>query len=181
MMVSVGFWLDASLSIMSQHIEFIWTHSISRLLKKYDIVIKTWFWVTFLWVSLLRYLSAEDECFFQPFYLLLPDSSFDSELLEQVKELEMGGVSAAEAGDLQTALQLFSQAVQILPERASAYNNRAQALRLLGDTAGKPNSFCNNPFRRHWAVLCLLGWRVWDQHASMLELCLIQVVNIVTS
>ncbi|XP_013881586.1 tetratricopeptide repeat protein 36 [Austrofundulus limnaeus] len=68
--------------------------------------------------------------------LIDDDSGFDSELLKQVKELEMRGVSAAEAGDLQTALQLFSQAVQILPERASAYNNRAQALRLLGDTAG---------------------------------------------
>ncbi|KAM6933930.1 tetratricopeptide repeat protein 36 [Xenentodon cancila] len=64
------------------------------------------------------------------------DSSFDTELLRQVKELEIRGVSAAEAGDLQAALQLFSQAIQILPERASAYNNRAQALRLQGDTAG---------------------------------------------
>uniref|UniRef100_A0A3B5A1K8 Tetratricopeptide repeat protein 36 n=1 Tax=Stegastes partitus TaxID=144197 RepID=A0A3B5A1K8_9TELE len=58
------------------------------------------------------------------------------QLLKQVKELEMRGVSAAEAGDLQAALQLFSQAIQILPQRASAYNNRAQALRLQGDTAG---------------------------------------------
>ncbi|KAM4566535.1 tetratricopeptide repeat protein 36 [Odontesthes bonariensis] len=64
------------------------------------------------------------------------DSGFDIELLSQVKELEMRGVSAAEAGDLQAALQLFSQAIQILPQRASAYNNRAQALRLQGDTAG---------------------------------------------
>uniref|UniRef100_A0A8C8DSF7 Tetratricopeptide repeat protein 36 n=1 Tax=Oryzias sinensis TaxID=183150 RepID=A0A8C8DSF7_9TELE len=67
------------------------------------------------------------------------DSGFDTELLKQVKELEMRGVSAAEAGDLQGALQLFSQAIQILPERASAYNNRAQALRLQGDTAGTCN------------------------------------------
>ncbi|MED6294390.1 Tetratricopeptide repeat protein 36 [Characodon lateralis] len=64
------------------------------------------------------------------------DSGFDTELLKQVKELEMRGVSAAETGELQAALQLFSQAVHILPQRASAYNNRAQALRLLGDTAG---------------------------------------------
>lgn len=60
----------------------------------------------------------------------------------------MRGVSAAEAGDLQSALQLFSQAVQILPERASAYNNRAQALRLLGDAAGKFNKFGNIPSPR---------------------------------
>ncbi|XP_038138787.1 tetratricopeptide repeat protein 36 [Cyprinodon tularosa] len=68
--------------------------------------------------------------------LIDDDSGFDTELLKQVKELEMRGVSAAEAGELQAALQLFSQAVHILPQRASAYNNRAQALRLLGDTAG---------------------------------------------
>ncbi|XP_067451387.1 tetratricopeptide repeat protein 36 [Thunnus thynnus] len=68
--------------------------------------------------------------------LIDDDSGFDIELLKQVKELEMQGVSAAEAGDLQTALQLFSQAIQILPQRASAYNNRAQALRLQGNTAG---------------------------------------------
>ncbi|XP_037335398.2 tetratricopeptide repeat protein 36 [Pungitius pungitius] len=67
--------------------------------------------------------------------LIDDDSGFDTELLRQVKELEMRGVSAAEAGDLQAALQLFSQAIQILPLRASAFNNRAQALRLQGNTA----------------------------------------------
>lgn len=72
----------------------------------------------------------------QPVYLTLPDSGFDTELLKQVKELEMHGVSAAEAGDLEAALQLFSQAIQLLPGRASAYNNRAQTLRLQGNTAG---------------------------------------------
>ncbi|CAJ1064996.1 tetratricopeptide repeat protein 36 isoform X1 [Xyrichtys novacula] len=68
--------------------------------------------------------------------LIDDDTGFDTELLKQVKELEMQGVTAAEAGDLQAALQLFSQAIQILPGRASAYNNRAQALRLQGNTAG---------------------------------------------
>lgn len=90
-----------------------------------------------------RYLSFEFEGFLQPVYLPLPDSGFDTELLRQVKGLEMRGVSAAEAGDLQAALQLFSEAIQIVPLRASAYNNRAQALRLQGNTAGtrrKPNN-----------------------------------------
>ncbi|XP_034024854.1 tetratricopeptide repeat protein 36 [Thalassophryne amazonica] len=68
--------------------------------------------------------------------LIDDDSGFDTELLKNVKELEMQGVSAAEAGDLQCALQRFSQAIQILPQRASAYNNRAQTLRLQGNTAG---------------------------------------------
>lgn len=74
------------------------------------------------------------------------------ELLKQVKELEMRGVSAAEAGELQAALQLFSEAVHILPQRASAYNNRAQALRLLGDTAGKFNKSIKSLSQRYCIV-----------------------------
>ncbi|KFU83738.1 Tetratricopeptide repeat protein 36, partial [Chaetura pelagica] len=58
--------------------------------------------------------------------------AFAPELLEQVQDLELQGVSAAESGDLNTALQRFN----LLPERASGYNNRAQALRLRGDVAG---------------------------------------------
>ncbi|XP_062329242.1 tetratricopeptide repeat protein 36 [Osmerus eperlanus] len=64
------------------------------------------------------------------------DGSFDAQLLKQVKEREMQGVSAAEAGDLQAAFERFNQAILMLPERASAYNNRAQTRRLQGDTAG---------------------------------------------
>lgn len=84
---------------------------------------------------------------FDPVYLTLPDSGFDTELLKQVKALELQGVSAAEAGDLQGALQLFSQAIQILPQRASAYNNRAQALRLQGDTAGTCHKFDSESYQ----------------------------------
>lgn len=65
---------------------------------------------------------------------LSPDSSFDPNLLKQVKNLELQGVSAAESGDLKMALCHFNQAIQILPMRASAYNNRAQAKCLQGDT-----------------------------------------------
>ncbi|NWX21197.1 TTC36 protein, partial [Aegotheles bennettii] len=61
---------------------------------------------------------------------------FAPELLEQVRDLELQGVSAAESGDLSTALERFGEAIRLLPERASAYNNRAQALRLRGDVAG---------------------------------------------
>ena len=35
-----------------------------------------------------------------------------------------------------TALEFFNQAIQVAPERASGYNNRAQALRLKGDVQG---------------------------------------------
>ncbi|XP_026361431.2 tetratricopeptide repeat protein 36 [Ursus arctos] len=64
------------------------------------------------------------------------DSLFPRAQLEQSKALELQGVMAAEAGDLSTALERFGQAINLLPERASAYNNRAQARRLQGDVAG---------------------------------------------
>ncbi|NXT93749.1 TTC36 protein, partial [Anhinga rufa] len=62
--------------------------------------------------------------------------AFAPELLAQVRELELQGVSAAESGDVGTALERFGEAIRLLPERASGYNNRAQALRLRGDVAG---------------------------------------------
>uniref|UniRef100_A0A8B9TP77 Tetratricopeptide repeat protein 36 n=1 Tax=Anas platyrhynchos TaxID=8839 RepID=A0A8B9TP77_ANAPL len=62
--------------------------------------------------------------------------TFAPELLEQVRDLELQGVSAAESGDVSTALERFNEAIRLLPERASGYNNRAQALRLKGDVAG---------------------------------------------
>ncbi|XP_028722247.1 tetratricopeptide repeat protein 36 [Peromyscus leucopus] len=64
------------------------------------------------------------------------DGAFPQAQLEQAKALELQGVRAAEAGDLHTALERFSRAIGLLPERASAYNNRAQARRLQGDVAG---------------------------------------------
>uniref|UniRef100_A0A8C2VYC2 Tetratricopeptide repeat protein 36 n=1 Tax=Chinchilla lanigera TaxID=34839 RepID=A0A8C2VYC2_CHILA len=63
------------------------------------------------------------------------DAVFPQAQLEQSKALELQGVMAAEAGDLSTALERFGQAIGLLPERASAYNNRAQARRLQGDVA----------------------------------------------
>uniref|UniRef100_A0A8C3J6M6 Tetratricopeptide repeat protein 36 n=1 Tax=Calidris pygmaea TaxID=425635 RepID=A0A8C3J6M6_9CHAR len=62
---------------------------------------------------------------------------FAPELLEQARDLELQGVSAAESGDVSTALERFGEAIRLLPQRASAYNNRAQALRLRGDVAGE--------------------------------------------
>ncbi|XP_036114144.1 tetratricopeptide repeat protein 36 [Molossus molossus] len=62
--------------------------------------------------------------------------TFPQAQLEQCKALELQGVRAAEAGNLGTALERLGRAIQLLPERASAYNNRAQARRLQGDVAG---------------------------------------------
>ncbi|NXY86050.1 TTC36 protein, partial [Alcedo cyanopectus] len=64
------------------------------------------------------------------------EDTFAPELLEQVRDLELQGISAAESGDVSTALERFSESIRLLPERASGYNNRAQALRLRGDVAG---------------------------------------------
>ncbi|KAM9654238.1 tetratricopeptide repeat protein 36 isoform 1-T1 [Morphnus guianensis] len=66
--------------------------------------------------------------------------AFAPQLLEQVRDLELQGVSAAESGDVSTALERFSEAIRLLPERASGYNNRAQALRLRGDVAGEQSA-----------------------------------------
>lgn len=135
-----------SLRIMSRHLMFITLNHIEIIFiypfpeqrekeKKHDILIQLDLCVTPL-SFLCRHTCQWSLNAFHHVYLPLPDSGFDTGLLKQVKALELQGVSAAEAGDLQGALQLFSQAIEILPQRASAYNNRAQALRLRGDTAG---------------------------------------------
>jgi len=41
-------------------------------------------------------------------------------------------VELAEAGNVEKALAQFEKAIEIAPKWASAYNNRAQALRLIG-------------------------------------------------
>lgn len=60
----------------------------------------------------------------------------DAAVLTKVKDLELRGVQAAESGDLKQAIVYFDQAIDLIPERASGYNNRAQALRLLGQNEG---------------------------------------------
>ncbi|KAJ7305365.1 hypothetical protein JRQ81_011308 [Phrynocephalus forsythii] len=63
------------------------------------------------------------------------EDASDPRLVEEAKRLEIEGVRAAEARNLDGALESFGRAIQLLPERASAYNNRAQAFRLKGDVA----------------------------------------------
>ncbi|XP_072283461.1 forkhead box protein R1 isoform X1 [Pyxicephalus adspersus] len=64
------------------------------------------------------------------------DCKFPADLLEEARNLELLGVQSAESGDPNTAVERFSKAIELLPDRASAYNNRAQALRLQGDITG---------------------------------------------
>ena len=56
--------------------------------------------------------------------------------MQEARALEVEGVKAAEAGDMDMALDHFSHAIQVAPHWPSAYNNRAQALRLKGDVKG---------------------------------------------
>lgn len=51
----------------------------------------------------------------------------------QVKTLEVEGVEAAEKGDIDRAIDIFGEVIRLAPNRASGYNNRAQALRIKGD------------------------------------------------
>ncbi|XP_056399626.1 tetratricopeptide repeat protein 36 [Hyla sarda] len=64
------------------------------------------------------------------------ENRFPADLLEEALKLELSGVKAAESGDLETAVQKFNEAIERLPDWPSAYNNRAQALRLKGDVTG---------------------------------------------
>ncbi|XP_069683675.1 tetratricopeptide repeat protein 36 [Periplaneta americana] len=84
-------------------------------------------------------------CIFNP---LLPvgECVYDEELpsdlqdvedipnVEVAKSLEIEGVKAAESGDLDTAVGIFTRAISVAPKWASGYNNRAQVYRLKGNT-----------------------------------------------
>lgn len=52
---------------------------------------------------------------------------------EEAKSLELEAVKAAESGDLDTAIATFTKVIDIAPQWASGYNNRAQAYRLKGN------------------------------------------------
>ncbi|XP_054731636.1 tetratricopeptide repeat protein 36 homolog [Anastrepha obliqua] len=60
----------------------------------------------------------------------LVDIEADSAEVHQSKALEVSAIKLAEEGQLSEALQVFEQALNVAPTRASVYNNRAQALRL---------------------------------------------------
>merc|ERR1712226_340935 len=51
---------------------------------------------------------------------------------KEILDAEKEAVQAAEKGDLSSALTLFDKLVELNPERPSSYNNRAQALRMVG-------------------------------------------------
>lgn len=67
---------------------------------------------------------------------MLSDVEDKTTNVEEAKSLELEGVKAAESGDLDKAIGIFTSAISIAPKWASGYNNRAQAYRLKGNTPG---------------------------------------------
>lgn len=53
----------------------------------------------------------------------------------KAKEIEFKGIQAAENGQIEDAIKLFTEALNIA-QRAAGYNNRAQAFRLLEKDEG---------------------------------------------
>jgi tetratricopeptide (TPR) repeat protein len=64
----------------------------------------------------------------------------NSENEKSAKEFEKQGVIFAESGKMDEALKMFNNAIDSSPMWASAYNNRAQALRLLKRNEGLFNN-----------------------------------------
>ncbi|CAL1543799.1 unnamed protein product [Lymnaea stagnalis] len=64
------------------------------------------------------------------------ETNADTHEVCQAKELEIRGVRAAEAGNIDVAVSIFTEAVSTAPNWPSSYNNRAQALRMKGDIEG---------------------------------------------
>jgi hypothetical protein len=83
--------------------------------------------VAVMYISSLNVASAEST----------GERLLDADLAVKVKQLELDGVEAAEKGDIAAAEQLFTEVIELAPQRASGYNNRAQARRLLDNVSGK--------------------------------------------
>ena len=58
------------------------------------------------------------------------------ENVTEAKKLEIEGITSAEKGDVERAVVKLTEAIDVCPRYASAYNNRAQALQLKGDVDG---------------------------------------------
>lgn len=67
---------------------------------------------------------------------LIDDCENDSEDCKLSQKIEIDGISAAASGNLKSAIELFTNAINQAPFRASPYNNRAQAYRLMRNDDG---------------------------------------------
>ncbi|GFQ66016.1 tetratricopeptide repeat protein 36 homolog [Trichonephila clavata] len=67
------------------------------------------------------------------------DLKDEEELTESVieaKRLEIEAVKKAETGNVDEAIEILNQSIQMAPRRPAGYNNRAQAYRLKGNISG---------------------------------------------
>ncbi|KAK6964984.1 Tetratricopeptide repeat protein 36 [Biomphalaria glabrata] len=64
------------------------------------------------------------------------EEGVESEEVKAAKLLEVAGVKSAETGNIDVAIEFFTEAMTVAPLWPSPYNNRAQALRLKGDIEG---------------------------------------------
>jgi hypothetical protein len=62
----------------------------------------------------------------------LTDTVNELIFLRKSKDLEAAGIKEAESGNLDEALRIFDQAVDVAPDRPASYNNRAQVTYLIG-------------------------------------------------
>jgi len=62
------------------------------------------------------------------------DATAEPEMPEGIKSMEKEAMIAAERGDINHAIQIFTKVIKECPGNGSCYNNRAQAYRLLGRT-----------------------------------------------
>jgi len=70
------------------------------------------------------------------FKKLVDPEEEQSTVLTESQQLEIESVKLAESGDYEKSLVLIEKAMQITPNRASLYNNRAQTYRLAGYDSG---------------------------------------------
>jgi tetratricopeptide (TPR) repeat protein len=85
------------------------------------------------------------------YFILFVDNSENE---KSAKEFEKQGVIFAESGKMDEALKMFNNAINSSPMWASAYNNRAQALRLLKRNEGLFNNIQHiNPFESYITIL----------------------------
>ncbi|KAK6062088.1 tetratricopeptide repeat protein [Cooperia oncophora] len=62
------------------------------------------------------------------------DAPITTDGIEESRTLEKAGVELAESGNVRKAIEKFNEAIEKCPFNPSAFNNRPQALRLVGKT-----------------------------------------------
>ena len=84
--------------------------------------------------------------------------SEETEEVKQAKALEIDSVKAAEKGDFVGSLALINRALQLTPNRASCYNNRAQVYQLSTNIEGKMNIFIGSGLRT--SIFYYILWKM---------------------